>query len=406
MILENLKLAVAALWSHKLRTVLTVVGVVIGVASVIAIISTLDGMMFRITSVFDEMGASTVAVTRFGMITSHDEWLKAIRRKQITVEDARAIETSCTLAEAVGLSVEGHIRNIKRGDKSLYHIEISGYTANVSRINNLDISEGRFFTDLDDEHRRRVAVIGQEVKDKLFPDEDPLEKEIVIGGEKVTIIGVGAKKGSIMGESLDRYVYLPAHTMLQMTGMHQDINILVKMRTQAMMDQGMDQIRAVMRARRHVKYHDPDDFGLVTKEAVMGFVDSFTGTARLVTVAIPFISIIVAGIVVMNIMMVSVTERTREIGIRKAVGARSRHVLGQFLLEALIMCLIGGVLGLAGGLGISSIASSKMGLPFVISITAVVTGLSIPTIIGLVFGIYPAWKAAKLDPIEALRFES
>jgi len=406
MIFENLKLAVAALWSHKLRTVLTVIGVVIGVASVIAIISTLDGMMLRITSVFDEMGASTVAVTRFGMITSRDEWLKAIKRKQITVEDARALEASCTLAEAVGLAVEGHVRTIKRGNKPLYSISINGYTANMSRINNLDIAEGRFFTDLDDEHRRRVAVIGQEVKDKLFPDEDPLEKEILIGGEKFVIIGVGAKKGSIMGENLDRYVYIPAHTMLQMTGLHQDINIMVKMRSEAMMDQGMDQIRAVMRARRHTQYHDPDDFAMVTKDAVMGFVNSFTGTARLVTIAIPFISIIVAGIVVMNIMMVSVTERTREIGIRKAVGARSKHVLGQFLLEALMMCLIGGILGLAGGLGIASIASSKMGLPFVISVTAVVVGFSIPTIIGLVFGIYPAWKAAKLDPIEALRFES
>ncbi len=406
MIFENLKLALAALWSHKLRTVLTVVGVVIGVASVIAIISTLDGMMLRITSVFDEMGASTVSVTRFGMITSHDEWLKALKRKQITAEDARAIETACTLAEAVGLAIEGHVRTIKRGNKSLYSISINGYTANVSRINNLDIAEGRFFTDLDDEHRRRVAVIGQEVKDKLFPDEDPLEKEIVIGGERFTIVGVGAKKGSIMGENLDRYVYVPAHTMLQMTGMHQDLSVLVKIRSESSMDQGMDQIRAVMRARRHTQYHDPDDFAMITKDAVMGFVDSFTGTARLVTIAIPFISIIVAGIVVMNIMMVSVTERTREIGIRKAVGARSRHVLGQFLLEALMMCLIGGVLGLAGGLGLSSIASGKLGIPFVISVTAVIVGFSIPTIIGLVFGIYPAWKAAKLDPIEALRFES
>ena len=406
MIFENLKLALAALWSHKLRTVLTVVGVVIGVASVIAIISTLDGMMLRITSVFDEMGASTVSVTRFGMITSHDEWLKALKRKQITAEDARAIETACTLAEAVGLAIEGHVRTIKRGNKSLYSISINGYTANVSRINNLDIAEGRFFTDLDDEHRRRVAVIGQEVKDKLFPDEDPLEKEIVIGGERFTIVGVGAKKGSSMGENLDRYVYVPAHTMLQMTGMHQDLSVLVKIRSESSMDQGMDQIRAVMRARRHTQYHDPDDFAMMTKDAVMGFVDSFTGTARLVTIAIPFISIIVAGIVVMNIMMVSVTERTREIGIRKAVGARSRHVLGQFLLEALMMCLIGGVLGLAGGLGLSSIASGKLGIPFVISVTAVIVGFSIPTIIGLVFGIYPAWKAAKLDPIEALRFES
>jgi putative ABC transport system permease protein len=406
MIFENLKLALAALWSHKLRTVLTVVGVVIGVASVIAIISTLDGMMLRITSIFDEMGASTVAVTRFGMITSHDEWLKALKRKQITVEDARAIETSCSLAEDVGLAIEGHVRNIKRGNKPLYAISIVGYSANVSRIYNLDIAEGRFFTDLDDEHRRKVAVIGQEVRDKLFPYEDPMDKEIIVGGEKFTIIGIGAKKGSVMGENLDRYVYLPARTMLQMTGMHQDVSILVKMRSETSMDQGMDQIRAVLRARRHVQYHEPDDFALITKDAVMGFVDSFTGTARLVTIAIPFISIVVAGIVVMNIMMVSVTERTREIGIRKAVGARSRHVLGQFLLEALIMCLIGGILGLAGGLGISSIASGKMGLPFVISVTAVIMGFSIPTIIGLVFGIYPAWKAARLDPIEALRFES
>jgi putative ABC transport system permease protein len=406
MIFENLKLALVALWSHKLRTVLTVVGVVIGVASVIAIISTLDGMMLRITSIFDEMGASTVAVTRFGMITSHDEWLKALKRKQITVEDARAIETSCTLAEATGLAIEGHVRNIKRGNKPLYAISIVGYSASVSRIYNLDIAEGRFFTEMDDEHRRKVAVIGQEVKDKLFPYEDPLDKEIIVGGEKFTIIGIGAKKGSVMGENLDRYVYLPAQTMLKMTGMHQDISVLVKMRSESNMDQGMDQIRAVLRARRHVQYHEPDDFALITKDAVMGFVDSFTGTARLVTVAIPFISIVVAGIVVMNIMMVSVTERTREIGIRKAVGARSRHVLGQFLLEALIMCLMGGVIGLAGGLGISSIASSKMGLPFVISVTAVVVGFSIPTIIGLVFGIYPAWKAARLDPIEALRFES
>ncbi len=406
MIFENLKLGLAALWSHKLRTVLTVIGVVIGVASVIAIISTLDGMMLRITSIFDEMGASTVAVTRFGIITSHEEWLKALKRKKITVEDARAIEQSCTLAEAVGLAIEGHVRNIKRGNKPLYSIELSGYTANVSRIYSLDIAEGRFFTDLDDEHRRKVAIVGQEVKEKLFPYEDPLNKEIIVGGEKFTIIGVGAKKGSIMGENLDRYVYIPAHTMMKMTGMHQDINILVKMRSEADMDPGMDQIRAVLRARRHTPYHESDDFALITKESVMSFVNNFTGTARLVTVSIPFISIVVAGIVVMNIMMVSVTERTREIGIRKAVGARRRHVLGQFLMEALMMCLAGGILGLGAGLGMSSIASGKMGIPFVISVTAVVTGFSIPTIVGLVFGIYPAWKAAKLDPIEALRFET
>ncbi len=405
MIYETLKLAGAALWAHKLRTFLTLLGVMIGVASVIAIISVLDGMMRRIANVFDEMGASTVYVTRFGIITSEDEWFKAIKRKKITVEDARAIERSVPMAEAVGISCQRNV-TVKRDNKSLYNVHIEGVSANAGQINNIEIVEGRFFTALDDQHHRQLVVIGEEIKNKFFPYEDPLGKEIIIRGASFTIIGVNKKRGSIFGENLDRFCYVPIQTMLKYTGRHQDVDIMVKVRSEELMDQAMDQIRQVMRARRHVGYHDPDDFGMLTKDSVMGFVEDFTGVARVVGMMIPLISVVVAGIVVMNIMMVSVTERTREIGIRKAVGARGRNILSQFLLEALLMSLQGGIIGLTLGLLISYFCSDWLGVPFVISPTAVATGLLIPTSIGIFFGIYPAWKAAKLDPVDAMRFES
>jgi putative ABC transport system permease protein len=401
---ETLKLAASALWAHKLRTSLTLLGVMIGVASVISIISVLEGMMTRISSIFDQMGASTVIVTRFGIITSDDEWHKAMKRARITVADARAIEQGCPLAEEVGIDVQRGMK-VKYENKSLYYVTIDGLSANATRINNIDVEEGRFFSSLDDQHRRTVAVIGQEIKAKFFPYDDALGKEIIISGKKFVVIGVGKKLGSILGENLDRYCYIPANTMLKLTGQHNNIDIMVKVRSEALMDQAMDQIRVVMRARRNVAYHSPDDFGLITKDAAMSFVNSFTKNARVIAMGIPFVSIVVAGIVVMNIMMVSVTERTREIGIRKAIGARRKDILSQFLLEAVIMSMLGGLLGLVLGLYVSSIAAGQLGVPFVISVFAVTLGLSIPACIGIFFGIYPAMKASKLDPIEALRFE-
>ncbi len=405
MVYETLKLAGAALWAHKLRTFLTLLGVMIGVASVIAIISVLDGMMRRIANVFDEMGASTIYVTRFGIITSDDEWFKAIKRKRITVDDVRAIEKGVPLAEAVGYSCD-RSATLKRDNRTLFNVHVQGISANAAQINNIEIEEGRFFTAFDDQHRRQLAIIGDEVKTKLFPFEDPLGKEILIRGVSCTVIGVCKKRGSILGENLDRFCYVPVQTLLKYTGRHQDIDIMVKVKSEELIDQAMDQIRQVMRARRHVGYHDPDDFGLLTRDTILGFVENFTGVARLVGIAIPAISVVVAGIVVMNIMMVSVTERTREIGIRKAVGARGRNILSQFLLEALLMSLMGGAIGLTGGLVISYAFSEPLGVPFVISPMAVAVGLLIPISIGVFFGIYPAWKAAKLDPVEAMRFES
>ncbi len=405
MIRENLKLAGSALWVHKLRTSLTLLGLMIGIASVIAIISLLDGMMARINRLFQEQGSTTIYVTRFGIITSEDEWFKALKRKRLTVQDARAIENGCPLVQLVGFQIQSNF-DVKGGNQTLSRVMTFGNSANVAEMQDMELTEGRFISEIDDEGRRNVAVIGQELQQQFFPIGSALGKEIQVGNQKFTVIGIGKRKGSIFGENMDRYVRIPASTMLNMTGVRQDIDIMVKVGSEAQIDAAMDEIRTVLRSRRGVAYHDPDDFAMLTSEMITSFFESFTGNARVIAAAIPAISIVVAGIVVMNIMMVSVTERTREIGIRKAIGARRRNILSQFLLEALLMSLLGGILGMSLGLWISSFVSSAIDVPFVISALAIVMGLLIPTSIGIFFGIYPAMKAARLDPIEALRFES
>jgi putative ABC transport system permease protein len=405
MIFSTTKIALEALWAHKLRSSLTILGTVIGVASVIAIISVLAGMMANVEGILSSWGANTVIVARIvGIGMSYEEWMEARKRKYITYADAVALEKGVTAASAVGVEVSDNL-TVKYGNQSLYNVEVEGYSANAVQILDVDVTEGMYFTEFDNLHRKQVAVIGQTLKEKFFPHLNPLGKEIKIKGRKFTVIGVGKKFGSVLGEDQDRYVWMPFNTLMKITDRHRSIGIAVKMKGPEYIDAGMDQIRVIMRARRHVAYHDPDDFSIITAEQAMQMFESFTAQARFIAITIPFISIIVAGIVVMNIMMVSVTERTREIGIRKSVGAKRRNVLTQFLFEAVILSMLGGIVGLGLGLYLSDIFSTAMGLPFVVSVMAIIAGLSIPAFVGIFFGIYPAWKASKLDPIDALRFE-
>jgi putative ABC transport system permease protein len=399
-------MAFAALWSHKLRTSLTILGTLIGVASVIAIMSVLEAFMFKIEDLFAQWGSRTVIVARImGMSMTREEWLEARKRKNITFADARALEDNVDLAEAVGVRIAEYLP-VKYGNQTIYGTEVVGYSGNAMQILDVDISEGMFFTEFDDQHRRQVAVIGRTLADKFFPNVSAIGKEIKIKGRRFRVIGIGKEFGSVLGDDLDRYVWIPFQTLLKMTDRHRSVGIAVKMKSEAVINEGIDQIRTIMRARRHVEYHDDDDFGVMTSEQAVNMFRSVTGNIRLIAIAIPFISIVVAGIVVMNIMMVSVTERTREIGIRKSVGARHRDILRQFLFEAIILAMLGGILGLTLGVYISSIFIRLMEMPFVLSPFAVIAGISIPACIGIFFGIYPAWKAAKLDPIEALRFET
>lgn len=405
MISSTVKIAVSALWAHKLRSSLTLLGTMIGVASVIAIMSVLAAMMANISDIFSQWGANTVIVARIvGIGMSYEEYLEARKRKNLTYEDAEALEENVTYADAVGVRVTEYL-TVKYRNIGLSSVEVVGYSGNAMQILDVDVVEGVFFTDLDDLHRKQVAVIGPTLRDKFFPNQNPLGKEIKLKGRKFLVIGVGKKFGSVFGEDQDRYVWIPFRTLMKMTDRHRSIGIAVKMKGPQYIDAGMDQIRTILRARRHVQYHDPDDFDIITAEQAMEMVESFTSQVRLIAIAIPFISIIVAGIVVMNIMMVSVTERTREIGIRKSVGAKRRNILTQFLFEAILLSMLGGILGLTIGLWVSNRLATMWDLPFVVSTMAVIAGLSIPACVGIFFGIYPAWKAAKLDPIEALRFE-
>jgi len=405
MISSTVKMSLSALWAHKLRTFLTLLGTMVGVTSVIAIISVLEAMMADVSGLINQFGSATVIVSRIGMVMSQEEYFEALKRKKITVADAEALDENVTLASAVGVRAIEFLP-VKYGNKAIYNVRVIGYSGNAMEILDVDVTEGIFFTDFDDHHRHQVAVIGKTLKEKLFPNVTPIGKEVKIMGRKFTVIGIGKEFGSVFGEDHDRYAWIPFNTLLKMTDRHRSVGIAVKMKSEEYMDEGMDQIRTIMRARRGVDYHDDDSFGLFTSETAMAMFESFTANIRLIAVAIPFISIVVAGIVVMNIMMVSVTERTREIGIRKAVGARRRDIMLQFLYEAIIVSMLGGLLGLAAGLYLSSIFSEALDLPFVISTFALIAGLSIPACIGVFFGIYPAWKAAKLDPIEALRYET
>ncbi|MFH2056634.1 MAG: ABC transporter permease [bacterium] len=405
MISNSVKMAGSALWAHKLRTFLTVLGTLIGVTSVIAIISILEAMTASVADIFSQWGSRTVIVARIiGIGMSREEFMEARKRKNITYADAKALEENVDLAEAVGVQVT-HYMKVKSGNQSLYNVEVVGYSGNAMQILDVDISDGIFFNELDDQHRRQVAVIGPTLKEKFFGNLNPLGKEIKINGRDFRVIGVGKEFGSAFGEDMDRYVWIPFHTLLKMTDRHRSVGIAVKMKTEEAIPEGIDQIRTIMRSRRNVEYHDADNFGITTSEQALGMFESFTANIRLIAIAIPFISIIVAGIVVMNIMMVSVTERTREIGIRKSVGARRRDILLQFLNEAIILSLTGGLIGLALGLYLSKVLCDLIEFDFIISPFAVTAGISIPACVGIFFGIYPAWKAAKLDPIEALRYE-
>jgi putative ABC transport system permease protein len=398
-------MAFSALWAHKLRSFLTVLGTLIGVASVIAIISILEAMTASVADIFSQWGSRTVIVARIiGIGMSHEEFREARKRKYITYADAKALDDGVSLAEAVGVRVT-HYMKVKSRNQTLYSVEVVGYSGNAMQILDVDVTEGIFFNEIDDHHRRQVAVIGPTISEKFFGSLNPLGKEIKINGRDFRVVGIGKEFGSAFGQDMDRYVWIPFSTLLKMTDRHRSVGIAIKMKSEEALAEGIDQIRTIMRARRHVDYHDADDFGITTSEQALSMFESFTANIRLIAIAIPFISIVVAGIVVMNIMMVSVTERTREIGIRKSVGARRRDILIQFLNEAIILSLVGGLAGLVLGLYISKVLCGLIEFDFVISPFAVIAGISIPACVGIFFGIYPAWKAAKLDPIEALSYE-
>jgi putative ABC transport system permease protein len=401
---EGVIIALRAIRTNKLRAILTLVGIVIGVATVITVVSVISGMNNYIAAKINTLGPATFVIDRFGVLTNEDEYFKAMRRKKLTMDDMKAIKRYCPLCEEVGAN-SGSVGKVKYGSQYLEDIYIMGVTPNVIDITDIDVAFGRSLTQSDDESRRAVCMIGPDVADILFGGRDPLDKMIKIDNYYLKVVGVGTKRGSFLGQNQDLWVVIPLETFGKYYGRRLDLELNIKAVSVAAMDEAQDQARVILRNRRGDKYKDSDSFGLMTAASLMKLYNDLVSTAWVVLVGVSSISLVVGGIVIMNIMLVSVTERTREIGIRKALGARRKDILWQFLVESVTLSILGGAFGVGLGSGLAFLVKTYSPLPASIETWSVLTGLLIATSVGIFFGIFPAMRAARLDPVECLRYE-
>ena len=402
---EAVWIAFSSLRVNRLRSVLTLLGIVIGVMTVITVISFISGLNDFVEQEIFNLGADVFIVNRTpDIVMTREDWIAARKRKNLYLEDADAIRESCTACQAVGARLTANAR-VKYGRDYVDGTSVRGLTSEVPMILGEDLDTGRAITDYDVRHSRRVCVIGSDIVDNIFPFVDPIGKMLQVNGRKFEIVGIGEKLGSIVGRSQDNWVAIPISAFQRMYGARRSVRIYGKADGEEMIDTAQDQARVVLRTRRHVAYNTDDDFSISTNETFLELWSSISRTFFAVTIAIASISLVVGGIVVMNIMLVSVTERTREIGIRKATGARRTDIMLQFLVESATLALLGGVIGVLLAIVIATGVSAATALPSAIKWWAVTLGLVVSTAVGLFFGIWPAKKAASLDPIAALRYE-
>ncbi len=402
---EAIFIALSSLRANRLRSVLTLLGIVIGVTAVIAVVSVISGLNDYVAQRIFNLGPDVFTISRQPVvITSIEDFIDSQKRKNLTLEDMEAVREFCVDCTSVGSVVRANGK-VKYGREFLTGTGIQGYTSEVASILGLELDSGRIVTEYDVEHARNVCIIGYDIVDNLFPFVDPVGKTLLINDEPFQVIGVGVRLGSAFGQSRDNWAIIPMTLHQKMFGSRRSIQIYGKAAGETRLVSASDQARLVMRARHHLPYNSKDDFSLGTNENLMAVWRNISRTFFAVTTAIAAISLVVGGIVVMNIMLVSVTERTKEIGIRKASGARAHDILVQFLVESAALSLVGGLIGIMLGGVIAIAVSSFTPLPASIKWWAVLLAIVASTGIGLFFGIYPARKAAKLDPIVALRYE-
>ena len=406
-IAEAIRIALLSLWANKLRSVLTLLGVVIGVAAVIAVVTFVNGINGYVAEKIFNLGTNSFIISKQpNVVTDVDEFIEANKRKDLTMDEYRAVAEACSACKDVGASLRNLNGKVVYGTQSSTDTWIRGWTPSMARIYDLDLVAGRMLNDNDENTTSSVAIIGQDIRENLLDGVDPLGKEIRVDGKAYRIVGVGKKEGKTLGQSRDNYVILPIATWLKAYGSHNSIIIWGKaFDAGTPFEQAVDQARVILRSRRHDRVGEKDSFVIETNASFLSIWSDLSGTFFIVMIVIASISLIVGGIVIMNIMLVSVTERTREIGIRKALGARPRDVLRQFLIESITMALMGGLIGVAGGVGIAKLVTLAIGMPSAIKLWAIFAGLAVSAGVGIFFGVYPARKAAKLDPISALRFE-
>jgi len=407
---EAFRVAAGSLRSNKLRTALTLVGIIVGVTAVIAVVTIIKGLDQTVASTFSSQGSTVFTISkRPQVITSREDFVKFNRRKDVTREDAEAIFRSCSACWRTGL-VANSIEIAKRGDQKFEGVRVRAITpAAMFDIDGVTIDSGRIWTESESAAAREVCVVGTDVVTNLFPT-TPMDRAIGqdfwVAGHKYTIIGVLQPLGKIFGASRDNVVYVPYANYEKYFGTHDSLVVFIQTQTAAHLEEAQDQVRAIMRNRRGKTFKDDDDgFALETQDVFLNLYSKATSNIYIVTIGVAAISLVVGGIVVMNIMLVSVTERTKEIGIRKAVGARRTDILTQFLIEAVSVTAIGGALGVLTGFGTAWLIALLIGFPLLFSVWSAILGVGMSSVVGVISGLWPAWRAAKLDPIEALRAE-
>jgi putative ABC transport system permease protein len=402
---ETLWLALDALRAHKLRSFLTLLGVILAVTTLVAVMSVVDGLNLYVSDRVANLGSDAFVVDRFGIITNFDEWNKARKRPPIGLDDFEYLRDRMQLARRVG-AAENTVADVRFGNILDEDTNIFGVTPNYAEIRNFEVAAGRFLTDADELHRAPVCFIGADLVQKFFPGLDPIGKEIRAGLEQYEIVGVAKARGTVFGQTQDNFIMMPLGTYRKSWhAPDNSLDIFIQARGTEWMNQALDEARVMLRARRHTEYKAPDNFGLIAPSSITGLWERLTGNIFAIAVSLTSVFLVVGGIVIMNIMLASVTERTREIGLRKSLGARRRHIVMQFLVESAVLAAVGGLTGVILALGIGELVRITTPIPISTPMRAVLTALTLSTVVGLFFGIYPAMRAARLDPIEALRAE-
>jgi putative ABC transport system permease protein len=406
---ESFRLALGSLRSNKLRTILTLVGIIVGVTAVIAVVTIINGLDSTVADAFSAQGSTVFSVAKRPLvITSREDFIKFNKRKDVTDQDAAAIARLCTTCWRVGTAING-TSLVKHGEKRAENVSVRGLSVDMFDIENVTIQAGRRWTEQEGRTGRGICVVGTDIVDNLFdgqPASSVVGEVVRVDGVPYTVIGVADPFGKVLGFSRDNFVYVPFEAGQRMFGARDSITVHIQVKDSSRFESAKDEVRMIMRNRRKKTFSDTDDgFSVESQDAFIGIYKNATSGIYFATIGVAAISLVVGGIVVMNIMLVSVTERTKEIGLRKAVGAKQSDILLQFLIESVTVTMVGGAIGVFTGYGLAYLLSAVLGFPLLISISSAILGVTVSFVVGMISGSYPAWRASKLSPIDAMRNE-